>query len=172
MNYESYGFISRREGLSITVSSFCVFISSRPWRLPGHLLQKTSFQLLTTLSVWNHQFLYKASTGYSIWKSCSHQTQRSFQHSELFILLRLKTVMLSCFWRSSLTRKWPFVTSMLFTFSRKNFGNLVKFYFLENVIFHIMKSLLLTIESSKDSLFTGQLFQRIKLKNSQEYQED
>lgn len=101
INYESYGFSSRREDLSITLSSFCVFIRSRPWRLPGHLLQKTSFQLLTTLSVWNHQFLYKASTGYSIWKSCFHQKQRSSQHSKLFILLHLKTVTPSYFWRKA-----------------------------------------------------------------------
>lgn len=59
-----------------------------------------------------------------------------------------------------------------FHFSRKSFQNPVKFYILKNVIFHIVKSLLLTIESSKDSLFTGQLFQGIKLENSQEYQED
>ena len=78
----------------------------------------------------------------------------------------------SCFWKSSLTREWPFVTSMLFTFSRKNFENPVKFYFLKIVVFHIVKSFLLTTESSKASLFTGQLFQGIKLKNLQEYQED
>lgn len=78
----------------------------------------------------------------------------------------------SLFWKSSLMKELPFFRSMLFTFSRKIFENLVKFYYLKNVTFHIVKSFLSTNESSKGSLFIAQLFQRTKPHNSQEYQHD
>lgn len=77
----------------------------------------------------------------------------------------------SWFCLNDLTREWPSVTIMLFTLSRKNWKS-NQVLFPEKCIFHIVKSFLLSVQSSKDSFFTGHLFQEIELQNSQEYQED
>lgn len=100
-----------------------VFTMSKLWGFPGHLLKEVCYQLLLTISVWNHHFLCEAFMGHSIPSSCFPQKQRNSQHSRLFMFPYLKLVRHSCFRKSSLTREWHFVTSTLFTFSRKNFKN-------------------------------------------------
>lgn len=90
-----------------------------PWTPPkGSLLPAASdyFSLKPSLSV-------RGFHGHSIPSSCFPQKQRNSQHSRLFMFPYLKLVRHSCFQKSSLTREWHFVTSTLFTFSRKNFKN-------------------------------------------------
>lgn len=156
------------EDLPITISMSCVFIISRPWRLPGHLLWNLLpvvydyFSLKPSLCVWGfHRILHP--------KQLFPSKAEKLSYSKLSMLLYLKTVMPSRFWKSSLTKELPFFRSMLFAFSRKIFEHLVKFYYLKNIIFRIAKSFSSTNESSKDPLFIAQLFQGTKPHNSQEW---